>query len=633
MKLESSADRLYRDKKSEIGEKYCISKDRVYLYFDKYDCELLVNQELHKGNIHDMKEIIDELAAALAEKRSSMSVRNQQYDYKCCIYTNSMIRASMLLDLSPENSEFIFAKAGAHTKGQLFKAVCKQLPFIVMNVNALACNKVSEFKSEGALKIKETIELNCSISGQEHYNLGQTIGRNVEKMEGQLVRNARKKDPTFYLPRLFSFKAMNKIQWEGQVVRNYNLLQCANMSGLLQFDPDERFKLIRSVISFDIKTAYLSVMINQPIFPKDLTVVDIDTHKDIVDFYGRHTKRTPYRTTTELIDTLNRLEDSDKWYYIAFDPCYEGDDPAVLYYLHMLKPFRRNFSRHPDTELKYVHQYQVIGFLQWDRAFYDEYYSIFTELEFDDLIHNLLLMCPDTKIILMYSKQSSDYLPKPFRDSKMQLYHEKEKQAEGSVERDIAKLYTELTYGKGLQLHNFQSDEEARKHICNETINIAQSLTCCSFTRYRLIHDWKDFQPIYMDSDSIKFEFSPETNNLAKLAQRLDELTAENKKINEAAGYPDSNLGSWNVDGVYDYMIFLRKKVYIGYKSDGTLDLATSGCDAAAAREYFKEGTLDLLKDIEKQQRLTIPHGKRRTVILPNNEYQDYEYEDVTYEK
>lgn len=633
MKLKSSADRLYRDKKSEIGEKYCISKDNIYLYFDKYDCELLVNEELHKGSFNDMKKIMKELAAALLEKRNQMSERNKQYDYKCSIFTNSMLRASALLNLSPDNSEFSFAKAGIHTQGQLFKAVCKDLPFIIQNVNALACNKVFAFKSEGAYKIKETIELNCNISGQDPHNLGQTIGRNVEKMEGKLVRNARKKDPSFYLPRLFSFKAMNRTQWEGQVVRNYNLLQCANMSGLLQFNPEERFKLINSVISFDIKTAYLSVMINQPIFPKDLTVIDIDTHKDIVDFGGRHTKRTPYYTASELIDTLNRFEDNNKWYYLAIDPSYEGDDPTVAYYLNLLKPFRRNFRRHPDVELKYVHQDQVVGFLEWDRAFYEEYYSIFTGLDFDELIYNLLLMCPDTKIVLMYSKQPSDYLPKAFRDSKMQLYYEKEKQAEGSVERDIAKLYTELTYGKGLQLHNFQSDEEARKHICNETINIAQSLTCCSFTRYRLIHDWQNFFPIYMDSDSIKFEFSPTTNNLAKLVQRLDELTEENKRINAAAGYPDSNLGSWNVDGVYNYMIFLRKKVYIGYKNDGTIDLAMSGCDAAAAREYFKEGVLDLLQEIERTGRLVIPGGKKIKHIVDNGIYEYDKPLPVIYEK
>lgn len=47
MKLESAADRLYRDKTSEIEKKYYISRDKVYLYFDDYDVELLVNDELY----------------------------------------------------------------------------------------------------------------------------------------------------------------------------------------------------------------------------------------------------------------------------------------------------------------------------------------------------------------------------------------------------------------------------------------------------------------------------------------------------------------------------------------------------------------------------------------------------------
>lgn len=633
MNLVSSADRLYKDKTSEIEEKYFISKDKVYLYIAGYDCELLVNDDLYKGNIIEMKAHIKELIEALHEKKAQMSAKNQEIDYKCCIYTNSMMRVSLLLELNKDNAEFIFAKAGNHTKGHLFKAVCKELPFVVLNINALACNRVQEIKAEGAYKIKDTIELNCNLSGQELHRLGQTIGRNIEKMEGQLVRSSRKKDPDFYLPRLFSFKAMRRTQWEGQVVRNYNLLQCANMSGLLQFDPDATFKVIKNVISFDIKTAYLSVMINQPIFPKDLTVIDIDPNKDIVDFFGHRTKNNPYHVAFDILERLDRFEDNNKWYYLAIDPCYSGDDPTVNFYLHMLKPFRRNFRRHPDTKLKYVNQDQVIGFLEWDRAFYDEYYSIYTELTFAELIYNLLLLCPDAKIVLMYSKEPSDYLPKAFRDSKMELYRQKEQQKEGSIERDVAKLYTELTYGKGLQLRDFQDDDTARKAICNETINIAQSLTCCSFTRYRLIHDWNNFQPIYMDSDSIKFEFSPDTNNLAALLQRHEELTEENKRVNELAGYPDSNLGSWNVDGVYDYMLFIAKKVYIGYKNDATLDIAMAGCDAAAAAEYFKDGTLNLLNEIAESKRLVIPNGKKIYKLTEDKMYDYYVSEPVVYEK
>lgn len=632
MKLVSSADRLYKDSTSEIGEKYFISKDKVYLYLEKYDCELLVNGELIKGNIHDMERAVSELAELLRAKRDLMSPNNAKYDYKCCIYTNNMPRASMLFKLDRENSEFKFAKAGNHTKGQLFKAICRELPFVILNVSALACNRVSQIDAEGVYKIQKTIELNCDLSGQDSYKLGQTIGRNIEKMEGQVVRQQRKKDCKFYLPRLFSFKSMRRTQWDGQVVRNYNLLQCANMSGLLQFDPDEAFKVIKNVISFDIKTAYLSVMINQPIFPKDLTVIDIDPEESEFDYFGIPHKAAPYSVAFDLIERLDRFEDKNKWYYLAIDPCYHGDDPTVKFYLHMLKPFRRNFKKHPEVQLKYVNQDQVIGFLMWDRFFYEEYYSIFTELSFTELLFNLLLLCPDAKITLMYSKQECDYLPKDFRDAKMELYKQKELFPSESIEREIAKLYTELTYGKGLQLRNYQTDDEARKAITNETINIAQSLTCCSFTRYRLIHDWDKFHPLYMDSDSIKFEFGPETNSLVKISKRLDELTKENQEVNAAAGYPGSNLGSWNVDGVYNAMLFVGKKVYIGYKDDGTLDIATAGCNAEAAAEYFKEGTMELLYEIERTKKLVIPGGKKIHHILENNEYEYDEPQDFIYE-
>ena len=633
MNLVASANRLYKDKSSELEEKYHISRDIVYLYIDQYECELLVNDEKYTGNIHEMEARLTELQEALYEKQQAMSAKNRLIPYKCYIFTNNIIRVCKALQLNKDNSIMIHAKGGTHTKGQLFKAMAKHSPFIVLNIQSLACNRVNEIEAEGVDKIRVIVEFNCLISGQDIHHLGQTIGRNIEKMEGQTVRAARKDDPEFLLPRLFSYKTMRRAQWEGQIVRNYNLLQCANMAGLLQFDPDEAFKIKHNIISFDIKTAYMSTFINQPIFPYDITCIDIDPKKPHVDWGGIKTESTPYSVAHDICCKLERFEERRQWYYLAVDPNYSGDDPTVLYFLKLLKPFRRNFSRHPDTKLKYVNQDQVFGFLLWDRFFYDEYYSIYMELTFEELLYNVLLLCPDAHIVLMYTKQSMDYLPKVFRDEKMRLYSMKEDQAKDSILRDVVKLYTELTYGKGLQLRDFQADQEAQKAITNETINIAMSLTCCSYTRYRLIHDWEGFTPLYMDSDSVKFEFGPDKNNLLALMQRYEELAKENHYDTAEAGYPDSDLGQWHVDGVYDHMIFLQKKCYIGYKNDASIEVKLAGCDKKAAEAHFKKGTLDLLIEIAESERLTIYNGKKQCVILPNNEYQYYKCENVTYEK
>lgn len=633
MKLVASAKRLYKDKSSELDERYNISKDIVYLYIDQYNCELLVNDELYKGNIHDMEDRLKELQEALYDKQQAMSERNKLVPYKCFIFTNNILRASKALQLNSSNSIQVRAKAGSHTKGQLFKVISSVSPFILLNVQSLACNRIDEIDAEGVYKIKVIIEFNCMISKQDIHHLGQTIGRNIEKMEGQTVRAARKDDPDFLLPRLFSYKAMKKAQFEGQIVRNYNLLQCANMAGLLQFDPDETFKVKHNIISFDIKTAYMSTFINRPIFPNDITCIDIDPKKPHVDWGGIKTESTPYSVAHDICMKLERFEERLQWYYIAVDPNYFGDDPTVLYFLHLLKPFRRNFTRHPETTLKYVNQNQVFGFLHWDKLFYNEYYSIYMELTFEELLYNVLLLCPDAHIVLMYTKQSMDYLPKQFRDEKMKLYSMKEEQCKGSILREIVKLYTELTYGKGLQLRDFQDDTTARKAITNETINIAMSLTCCSYTRYRLIHDWSGFTPLYMDSDSVKFEFGPGKNNLAALMQRYEKLAAENTYYTKAAGYPGSDLGQWHVDGVYDHMLFLQKKCYIGYRNDATMEVKIAGCDKAAAETHFKAGTLNLLNEIAESGKLTIYNGKKQCIILPNNEYQYYKCENVTYEK
>lgn len=631
MKLVNSADRLYKDKTSEIDEKYTISRDKIFLYFDGYNAEILVNDDIFKGQISDFTEIIAKIEAALIEKQNAMSEKNRSTPYKSDIFTNNILRAAKLLKVTPENSEYVMAKGGKHTKGQVMRVIMRDRPFIIINAQPLACNGIEKVDAEGVLKIKKILEFNCDIFHVDLHHLGQTIGRNVEKLEGQVVRQSRKENPEFYLPRLFSVKTMNKKQWDGQLVRNYNLLQCANMSGLLQFDNSQSFKLIPGVISFDIKTAYMSVLINQPIFPGDLTVVDIDPHAVKIDYMGRRTVSDPYSTTDDLIRQLNRLEQYNKWYYVAVDPNYTGDDPAVKYFLKMLKPFRRNFAG-SSTKLKYVNQDQVFGFLEYDRKFYEEYYKIYTELDFDELFYNLLLCCPDAKIILMYSKSPSKYLPKPFRESKMELFRIKEQQDENQL-KAISKLATELSYGKGLQLRNYQDDDEVFKAVCNETVNIAMSLTCCSFTRYRLIHDWSGFTPIYFDSDSIKLQFSPTTNRLLDLANRQEYLNDHNKKICAAAGYPDSNLGSWNIDGIYNYMMFFKKKCYVGYKDDGTTECKLAGCDKAAYTKFFADATLDTLKNIEAAQELTIPDGVKQKVVLPDNGFEYYQYDDITYKK
>ncbi len=633
MKLVASANRLYKDKQSEIGEKYTISRDEVYLYIEQYKCELLVNDEKFTGNIHDIESSLAELQEALFEKQMSMSEKNSVVPYKCLVFTNNIIRACKALKLTEKNSVYIHAKGGTYTKGQLFKVVSKSSPFILLNIQSLACNRLSEVEASGAYKIKTIIDFNCKISGQDIHHLGQTIGRNIEKMEGCSIRAARKDNPEFLLPRLFSFKTIRKAQWEGQIVRNYNLLQCANMAGLLQFDPDEAFKVKHNIISFDIKTAYMSTFINQPIFPYDLTCIDIDPRKPYKDWGGIETERTPYSTAAEICQKLERFEERRQWYYLAVDPNYHGEDPTVLYFLHLLKPFRRSFTRHPETRLKYVNQDQVFGFLYWDKLFYEDYYSIFMELTFEELLYNVLLLCPEAHIVLMYTKQSMDYLPKLFRDEKMKLYAEKENQEKGSLLREVVKLYTELTYGKGLQLRSFQTDQEAQKSIVNETINIAMSLTCCSFTRYRLISDWQGFIPIYMDSDSVKFEFGPNKNNLLALMQRYEDLARLNSSATKAAGYPGSDLGQWHVDGVYDHMIFLQKKCYIGYKNDATTEIKLAGCDKKAAEAHFADGTLRLLEEIEADGELIIQNGKKKTVILPNNEYQYFKPEAIIYKK
>ena len=632
MQLVSTSNRFYKDSTSEIGQKYYISRDIIYLYFNEYNCEILINDELFKGNVHTIEELAQELALELAKKQQLLGDNNRDTQYKCMIFTNCIDRATRAFKLGTDNAELLFAQSGNHTKGKLFKVIAKELPFVLINMLPLCCNNIDNVAGDGVYKIKQVMDFNCRISGCDIFHLGQTIGRNIEKMEGALVREQRKKNKKFYLPRLFAHTQMCKIK-QGQLVRNYNLLQCCNMAGLLLLSPEDTYKVIPNVISFDIVTAYMSVMICQPIFPGDLTVIDIDTSGDHTDYLGRSYKLSHDDIIADLMERIERLEARNKWYYLAIDPCYEGDSDYIKQFLAALKPFRRSFVNHPGVKLEHVHQEQMVCFLLWDKLFYEEFYSIYMERSFEELLVSLLTLCPDCKITLMYSKQDSDYLPREFRESKMRLYKLKEQYLKGSYERDVSKLYTELTYGKGLQLHDFKDNDEVHKHITVETINIAQSLTCCSFIRYHLLHDWQGFTPVYADSDSVKFQFGQGANSLPDLMLRYQELEHINKAALIAAGFPNERIGLWQADGIYQCMLFLAKKCYLGKFTDGKKEITLSGCLMAASENYFRELTPEMLIEIAAAEELTIPQGKRHLVTLSNNEFSYYEYEDVTYTK
>lgn len=633
IKLEPTTKKLYRDKKSEIGTKYFISRDIIYLYFDRFNVEMLINDELYKGDVHMLEQLQNDLTEALEAQKMKMKAASQAIPYKCYIFTNNIERAAGILKCSEtEEVELFYAQGGKHTKNKLFKVVAKELPFILLNMNFLCLNNLENVEGEGVYKIKNTIEFNCRITDSDVHHLGQTVGRNIERMEGTLIRKSRKEDSGFYFPRLFSKKQMMNVKTEGQLVRNYNLLQCCNMAGWIMLDPEDTYKVIPNVVSFDIKTAYLSVMMIEPIFPSDLTVIDINTAPFKKTYYGKLLERTPDDIVNDIMGRIQKLTANRQWYFLSIDPNYSGADPELLNLIHTFKPFRRGFRNHPNTQLKYVNQDQVMCFLEWDIKFYNEFYSIYTEKSFPELLKQLLISFPDTHVVLMYSKSKSKYLPRAFRDEKMKLYHLKESLSKGSYQRDIVKMYTELTYGKGLQLREFETDREVKKSITNETVNIAISLTCCSYTRWRLIHDWKGFIPLYTDSDSAKFQFGTNANNLIELMNRYNELEEINKHKTRLAGI-DSNIGMWQIDGLYDSMLFLAKKCYIGFRQDGTKDIKMAGCLTEVYNQFFQDKDKKYLDQIAADQKLIIPNGMRKLCVLKNMEYQYYETADVVYQK
>lgn len=629
--LVNTSKKLYRDKSSEIGTKYFISRDIIYLYFDSFKVEMLVNDDLFTGDSHMLEDMQVALTEALDEKRAKMAKKYRDIPYKCYIFTNNIERAASILRCNEdEEVKLFYAQSGLKTRGKLFKVICRDLPFILVNMLGLCCNALERVEGEGVYKIQNVMDFNCELVNSDVHHIGQTIGRNIERMEGALIRDARSKY-NMYFPKLFSRQSMNHTAWDGQLVRNYNLLQCCNMAGLIQLDEADTYKVIHNVISFDMKTAYMSVMINEPIFPSDLSVIDIDTSLQYTDYLGHIHPRTPEDVIGDIIRRLRKIKYKKKWFYITFDPNYSGEDEYTLNLIRSLKYFRRSFIKHKGVKLLHVNQEQIVCFTPWDIKFYNEYYKLYTKKEFAELLVELLTLCPEAKITLMYSKSPMDYLPDEFRAEKIRLYYLKEQYDKSGWRRECIKMYTELTYGKGLQLRNYQSDEQVVKAVLNETVNIAMSLTCCSYIRWRLVHDWRDFIPVYMDSDSVKFKFGAGSFNcLTDLLERYNELSALNQIKTALAGF-NTNIGTWQIDGFYSSLLFLAKKCYIGYTNQGEKQVKLSGCLQEAYRAYFDGRAESCLDEIAAAKCLHIPKGKRNLEMLSNHEFQYYKYQDVIY--
>lgn len=651
MQLKNVGRPMERNKRSEIDIPYSIARDEIYLYFEvgsaKY--QALVNDEIYNGECCNFNKFEVELKEALYEKQLSRRGDNRNKSYRCIIYTNNIKRAMLLM--YPE--EVVIEQENIARDGVIYRYVDKHCPIILKNISPLITDWDEVKEAEGVYKLKTVLEFVKDLTNKKSiHQVKCTVGSNIESMEGIFINGERRnnkylKENKFHFPRLFDKKQMNKAPY-GVLVRNYNLLQCANMAGLINLKKEDTYKVLDNVVSFDIKSAYLSTLLTECIFPKELKVIDIDKGK--TNYLGEYIEYEPEEVVDNLFRRIDRWEKYNQWYYITIDPnlcdTYSEGSPnyeEAKYILDYLKYFRRGWSDKPDIELKYVNQTEVLCFTKWDIEFYKMTGQKACHTSLRDLLYNLLELCPNYNIVVMYSSCQMSYLPLKFRQEKYKLYKEKESYPKGKWQRDILKLFTELTYGKGLQLREFEDNNEVKQHIYRETVNIAMSITCCAFIRLRIIKDWYGFAQLYNDTDSAKFQFDLYTQSLSDIMVRFNELNeSQVRKLKISGLVKDSelnscDLGKWIYEGIWDKVIFLQKKCYISYKKDNTHEVKLAGCERKAHKEFFKNKPISFLYQIQNDKRLEIPNGTKVRTVVSNEgfagQYEYHEYSNTIYEK
>lgn len=163
----------------------------------------------------------------------------------------------------------------------------------------------------------------------------------------------------------------------------------------------------------------------------------------------------------------------------------------------------------------------------------------------------------------LYKSDETGYLNEDFRRAEFELYNIKN-DCQNPAEKHIYKTQIAMTYGKGLQRHNFRDINDVMRHykgrgdryITPEFANHANSRL-----RYELLRAMYDGQGIYCDTDGIKVPDTPENRQL---------FETYNKNIiekNSKSGFT-TDIGVWNLEGIADRFCVFADKTYIFTEND-----------------------------------------------------------------
>ena len=215
--------------------------------------------------------------------------------------------------------------------------------------------------------------------------------------------------------------------------------------------------------------------------------------------------------------------------------------------------------------------------LPWDKSWKDEetgkYYLIMEKWDIECMRILKSKFSVKPRIKYQFICKEIGYLNYGVRRIYNNLYLERQELKEkGDKAQKIVKQILEVNYGKGLQ------KREGFHYFCPQI-----SYHALAKTRYELLTMMGRLNSnTACDSDSIK---TTDCKSKIKFEERNSEILAELA----AAGFPNTNIGTWKFEGNYSRFIQFEKKVY-AYEENGKLTCKFAGCNGESTRKFLEEG-------------------------------------------
>lgn len=364
-----------------------------------------------------------------------------------------------------------------------------------------------EFRSFGAIFAMQDIRCLYDMYGKDHVTVLMekyisSFG-DPTKVKYTLAHNAKK---MFYEPikdHLWEVKKEKK-QWYYDF-DTYKDMMASNKSGVLTMVYSKYYE---DILMFDKRSAYPSVMVNDPLFP---------------------------------IGKIVRVGGSDREYKIH----------KVLEYLLKKQWFKVVFNGKINGLSDHWYDSKA------DKTSL-EIYNIFTAKlmgKWNDVINAL-----NKYDFTLYKTQETGYLDKEFRDRVIYIYNMKSQYKRETFERFIEKTKLDMLYGKGIEDHFFEDIYDVQKYQKrtrgNSYMTPEMSCHCCAAVEFEMYLTMTNTEFVYADTDGIKV-----TNDKKHIEyfNKMNEIILHKNKL---AGY-DSDIGTWENEGIAKRLFIFAPKQYV----------------------------------------------------------------------